>query len=141
MESVNNNLTKKEIVYFYNLLYEYEHRPSSKYDNKKVKKAMEGKIVINDSFPKNANITEMNLNVLNFTPYSNSMCLGILYHIRNSFAHGNLTSVDDGKAFLIKDFSDKQKRSKCNMLGYIAKEKLYELIDTIRKTSKNTKRK
>ena len=136
MEKLNEN----EIVYFYQLLDQFEHRKPSTYNNKQVKNALKGKIDIDVNYSCDSNIKGEELNKMKFVPYNGSMCLGSLSHIRNSFAHGNLYSVDGGKAFFIKDFSDKCKRSKCNMLGYIEKDKLYELIDIIKKHTKPNKR-
>ena len=136
---MKQTLNKDEIEFFYNLLYKYEHESHAGYQDKKVLKAIGNNIIIDDKHEKNEIISIEKTNCLQFTPYHNCKCWAILYHVRNSFAHGNIQSIEKDTTFLIRDYSDKGKRTKCNMLGIVKKSNFYELIDAIEKTKK-TKR-
>lgn len=131
-------LSDEEILYFYRLLHDYEHGYLKGYNEKKFLKLINPIVKTDDHYPRgtNTNITIVKDNLLSFTPYGRTQCKGILYHIRNSFAHGNLYSVSNGSKFLIQDYSDRTKRQKCNMLGLIDKEKFYSMIVAMKSTKK-----
>lgn len=127
-------LNKAEIAYFYELLYKYEHESHAGYQDKKVIAEVSGDITLDDNHKNDENLTNIQGNVIQFTPYHKNKCWAILYHVRNAFAHGNLKSKD--KFFLIKDYSDKNKRERCNMLALVEKEKFYKLIRVMNDTRK-----
>ena len=136
-ESERKKLSDEEILYFYNILYEYEHDAShGGYKQEDFLKKLDNLVHLNDQYGRNANITILNENDLEFTPYNNNICWAILYHIRNSIAHGNLYSTNDDNSFLILDYWDKEKRTKCSMSGLIEKDKLYQMIQLIKNTRK-----
>ena len=137
----SNKLSSDEILYFYDLLLKYEHESYTGYQEKKVLEKFEGKIGFDDQHTKQENITQETDDCFRFTPFAHNKCAAILYHVRNSFAHGNLQSIDNDTKFLIKDYSDTKKRQKCNMLGIISKELFYELVDFMNKTRKVEKTK
>ncbi len=128
------NLSEKEVKFFYDLLYKYEHGSHAGYQDGKVLEEIQGVIELDDNYNKECNITRKAINEIKFAPYRNNKCWAIQYHIRNAFAHGNIKSVDNDTAFLIQDFSDKSKREKCNMLCYIEKGNLYTLIRIMEET-------
>lgn len=129
------NLSNKEIAYFYDLLYRYEHESHAGYNDDEMIKKVD--VIIDDKYNQNDNIACEKINTIKFSPYYNNKCWGILYHVRNALAHGNIESVTEDNCFLIKDYSDKRKRQKCNMLAKIEKEKFYQLIKAIETTRKN----
>ena len=136
---MKQSLNKEEIFFFYNLVFKYEHESHAGYQDDKVVEEIGSEVVFDYNHRNGECITKEMDNVLKFTLYHNNLCWAILYHIRNSFAHGNLQSVDNDTFFLIKDFSDKSVRKKCNMLGKIEKNKLYRLIDIIEQKRNKTK--
>ena len=137
MELERNKLSDKEILFFYNLLYDYEHDEShAGYKPNDFLEELGHLVNVNDNYDKKANITKFEENTMDFTPYNNNICWAILFHIRNSIAHGNLYSSSDDKSFLIFDYSDREKRSRCSMSGMVEKTKLYKLLDIIKKTRK-----
>lgn len=130
-------LSDEEILYFYNILYEYEHDAThGGYRQDVFLQKLDKLVLLNDQYEKKANITVLNENDMEFTPYNANVCWAILYHIRNSIAHGNLYSTSDDRFFLIYDYSDKEKRTKCSMSGLVEKEKLYQMIQIIKDTRK-----
>lgn len=133
-----NKLNDKEIIYFYNLLVEYEQTSIfTGLQERPFLNAIEGIVTIDDHYDRydrSVNITEATKNCFKFTQYGSNVCHGILHHVRNSFAHANLYSTDDDKSFLIQDFCDKKIRSKCNMLAYIDKQTFYKVIQSIKDT-------
>lgn len=141
---MEQTLNKEEIEFFYQLLYRYERESHAGYQDETVLGLIGSKIEIDDMHNDKENISTEKDNCLQF-PHRRFKCLTILYHIRNAFAHGNIESIENGSTFLIKDFSDKSKRSKCNMLGKIDKNLFYELIgimeSTRKKTNKNNNKK
>lgn len=131
---MKTSLTEPEIAYFYNLLFDFEHVKPIGYTDCKVEKEIGEKIILDNEHDKDENITNPILNRIQFAPYYWNKCSGILGHLRNAFAHGNITSVDNDKNYLIKDFSDKSKRHKCNMLAYVDKNRFHNLINVMLKT-------
>lgn len=137
----SNTLSPKEILYFYDLLLRYEYESYTGYQDKEVFKKVGGKIIFDDKHVQGENITQETDECFRFVPFGQTICGAILYHIRNSFAHGNLQSIENDTKFLIKDYSDKKKRRKCNMLGKISKIELYALVDIMNKTRKKSNKK
>lgn len=137
MEAERKKISDEEILYFYNFLYEYEHDGShAGYKPALFLQELGNLVIVNDNYDKKANINKLEQNNLHFTPYNKNLCWAIMYHIRNSIAHGNLYSTCDGQSFLIFDYSDKEKRSRCTMSGKVEKTKLYKLLSLIQKTRK-----
>lgn len=133
---MDHKLSKDEIAYFYEFLYKYEHESHAGYQDGKVEAIIGESLSIDDNHKNGDNISIIIGNTLQFTPYKNNKCWAILHHVRNAFAHGNIQSVDNGKCFLILDYSDKSKRGKCNMLAKIEKDKFYDLVSVIEGTRK-----
>lgn len=137
MDIEKKKLRDEEILYFYNILYEYEHDIThGGYNPDAFRRELNDLVIVNDQYEKTANISLLKQNDLEFTPYNNNICWAILWHIRNSMAHGNLYSTNDDKNFLIFDYSDREKRTKCSMSGLVEKDKLIKLIEIINKTRK-----
>lgn len=132
---MTHNLSKKEIEFFYNILYKYEHESLAGYQDKEVEKLIGSKVTLDDKHKDGENITTEKKNCLQF-PYRKYKCRSILNHVRNAFAHGNIQSIENDSAFLIQDYSDGRNKTTCNMLGIINKKDFYELIDTMEKTRK-----
>lgn len=128
---MNQTLTESEILFFYNLLFKYEHESKAGYKDDEVEEQMGDMVQLDANYKDGDNITDEQMNCLKFSPYRKNKCWAILRHIRNAFAHGNIQSVEGDTAFLIKDYSDRSKRSKCNMLAKIDKQIFYNLISTI----------
>ena len=104
-------LSDKEKLYFYDILYKYEHDVShAGYRPEVFLEKLADLVSINDNYVKGTNITMEESNALHFTPYNNNVCWAILYHVRNSMDHGNLYSTIDMKSFIIFDYSDREKR-------------------------------
>lgn len=133
-------LNESEILYFYDFLYEYEHGILKGYNEKKFLKKVANLVGIDDQHEKGGNITTSIDNCLQFSPYGQTKCMGILYHVRNAFAHGNLYSINNDSEFLILDYSDKKKRLKCNMLGKIEKQRFYDMISAMKSTTSKNNR-
>lgn len=133
---MEHKLNKDEIAYFYELLYKFEHGSRAGYQDD-ILDAMIGKDdILDDNHQKKDNISIATENTIHFTPYYNNKCWGILYHVRNAIAHGNIKSVDEDRYFLIQDFSDRSKRQMRNMYTKIEKDKFYHLINVIEKSRK-----
>lgn len=135
---MTHNLSKDEIEFFYNLLYKYEHESHAGFQDKEVEKLICSKVALDDKHKDSENITIEKKNCLQF-PYRKYRCRSILNHVRNAFAHGNIQSIENDSAFLIQDYSDRN-RTTCNMLGIINKKDFYELIYTMEKTRKKVKK-
>lgn len=138
---MRQTLNKDEIEYFYNLLFKYEHEPSyAGYQDARVLDAIGSKIEIDDNHEDDENIINEKNNCIQYHR-RRYKCRAILRHVRNAFAHGNIQSVDNDSAFLIKDYDDPQGRTKCNMLAKAKKDYLYELIDVMESTRKKSSKK
>ncbi len=130
---METTLNEAEIKFFYDILYNIEHEKPIGYNDRKVEKRIGEEVKMDNKHSEDENLTTPQLNVFQYSPRYWNKCSGLLGHPRNAFAHGNIDSVEDNK-FLIKDFSDKSKRSKCNMLALIEKTKFYNLIEAMKDT-------
>lgn len=137
---MTHHLSKNEIEFFYNILYKYEHESLAGYQDKEVEKLIGSKVTLDDKHKDGENITTEKKNCIQL-PYRKYRCRSILNHVRNAFAHGNIYSIENDSAFLIRDYCDGRNRTTCNMLGIINKKNFYELINAMEKTRKVTKKK
>ena len=137
---MKQNLSNEEIVFFYNLLFRYEHETLAGYKDDDVMRVIGSKIVIDDNHTDDEILSYVKDNCIQYA-YRKNKCRAILRHIRNAFAHGNIQSTEKYSVFIMKDYDDPSKRKKCNMLAKVNKGYFYELIDAMESTRKKPSQK
>ena len=134
-----SNLSEKDIVYFYNLLYLLE--VVTKYEGFNVQRIdpnVKKTICFNSNYGKGEYAPKPSKkNILNFRG-KHQKSKHLLKHIRNSFAHGLLESR--GSDFYILDIPPGKekvadKEHFATMIGIINKAKFYKMIKAILNTN------
>lgn len=122
-----SKLIDDELVYFYELLYEYESDDNHKgYNSRFLSKDLR-------SVLKNKQSSIKEPKTRNTILYSGSSVIkDFLRHLRNAVAHCNVKSIDSTNTF---EFYDEY-QGRCTMAGSVSKTIFYQLIKEIRKTRK-----
>ena len=131
---MNEKLSDKEILYFYDILHLVENKIKKgehkgyKIDDKRVLQFRKSQQVKLDY--KNKPYEHWDKNFIIFKTGSDSTCPAFFKHIRNAFAHGNI--YKNKNMYIIKDIY----RKEITMYGYIGQNLLKELIEVIKSTRK-----
>lgn len=126
---MNISLDDKELTYFSKFLLYYELEAKKAFNGLNINSRIlnkflkESKIVL-DYKNKVQEVTKCNK--ISFTTNGNKS-LSLLRHIRNAFAHGNIST--DGTSYSMKDYY----HGRLTMSGVIKKKLLKELISIIKK--------
>lgn len=129
---MNDKLSDKEILYFYDILHWVENKIKKgehkgyKIDDKRVLQFRKSKQVKLDY--KNKPYEHWDRNLIIFKTGNDSTCPAFFKHIRNAFAHGNI--YKDKNMYIIKDIY----RKEVTMYGYISQNLFKELIEIIKST-------
>lgn len=128
-----NNLSDKEVLYFYNLLFRYETQickdpKGYRYHKKEVEKFLRKHAIQLEYKTKNIQMHNEK-NTIYFT-YNTSICVDFIRHVRNAFAHGLLSKEKNN--YIIQDLY----KRKYTAYGRISQKLLPELISVLENTKK-----
>lgn len=123
------HLEAKEMEFFYKILYQYENEENHKgYNLRFLSRELRSKIVLKG---KQTNITApKSKNTLYYN--GSTVIADLLRHIRNAFAHCNISSSKNSSSFSFHD----EYQGHCTMAGTMDKAIFYSLIKEINKTRK-----
>lgn len=137
------NLSEKEILYFYNLLYLLERDTKFEgFNIQRIDSNVKKTVNLNSDFGKDDIVPKPLIeNAFNFKG-KNKKTKSLLKHIRNSFAHGLLESR--GNDFYLLDIpsgkeNEKDLESVASMIGTMNKSIFYKMIEAILYTNPLTK--
>lgn len=122
-------LAGTELSFFYEILYQYENEENHKgYDIRFLSKELRSKINLES---KQKNITKPKTK--NTICYNgNTVIADLLRHIRNAFAHCNISTTNNSLTFSFYD----EYQGRCTMSGSMDKAIFYNLIKEINNTRK-----
>lgn len=129
-----HNLSNKEILCFYDLLYRFEHSIKRNPTGYKINRTEVNAFIKKNSIvldTKSKVVVHFDKNRILYSCSNKKQVYEFIRHIRNSFAHGLISKIEN--YFIIQDINPK---GVVNMYGIIDSNLLFPLIGVLENTKK-----